>query len=65
MDTKKKSSGFYRPTPKGIRVAYNREVVQKMVHARKGIVRKFSGPFITIMEALRSPFDYAELMGWK
>lgn len=54
--------GEYKPTYEGIEFAMNRLRVSKYVHLRNNKPEAFSGPLISVVDALGSPFDYQELM---
>ena len=62
-DTKKRASGLWKPTKKGIGFALQGGKVMSHVRIYNGVSKGFSGGMITIAEALGEKFNYSELMG--
>jgi len=62
VDTNKKSSGRWRPTKIGIDFAYGRRTLSKKVLIFDNKAIGFTGPEISIREALGERFDYFTLM---
>lgn len=61
-DTKKRTSGIWRPTNKGIDFVYNRIYVRSPVLLYNNELFGFGGNKITIVDALTKDFDYNVLM---
>ena len=61
-DTKKRTSGLWKPTEEGIAFALCGEKVMSHVKFYNGDSNGFSGRMIDITEALGERFDYQELM---
>jgi len=62
-DSKKRTSGFWRPTDKGVDFVHGRITVQKTVIRYNNVREGFEGDEITIQDALGDKFNYGELMG--
>lgn len=62
-DSKKRTSGFWRPTDKGVDFVLGRITVQKTVVRYNNVREGFEGDEITIQDALGDKFNYSELMG--
>lgn len=61
-DPDQKSSGYWRITPKGQGFVELRESVPKKIQVYNRAFYGFTGPAITITEALANKFKYSELM---
>jgi hypothetical protein len=61
-DPKKKATGLWRPTPRGVGFAKGRIKVRQRVHTFNNRVVGWSGPEIDVKEALGKNFDYTEVM---
>jgi len=61
-DPKKKTTGLWRPTPRGVGFAKGRIKVRQRVHTFNNQVVGWSGPEVDVKEALGKNFDYAEVM---
>lgn len=61
-DPKKKSSGMWRPTQKGIDFAMGKILVNKKVFTYKGEVEGKSDEMTSIEECFDDVFDYSEIM---
>jgi hypothetical protein len=64
-DEKKRTSGVWRPTQRGIDFVQERCSVPSHVYLYNNEVRGWAGTKTDIRAALGKRFDYAELMGWK
>jgi len=62
-DPSKRSSGFWRPTEKGIRFVRGEVRIAKTAWGYNGQCLGYSTDQITIQEALGSKYDYREVMG--
>ena len=62
-DPKKKSSGFWRPTAKGIQFVRNQITIAKTAWGYNGQCWGYSKEQVTIQEALGAKYDYREVMG--
>lgn len=62
---KKRTSGFWRITPKGIAFVSGQQVVQKYAQVYNMKVRGFEGAWVTIDECLSEKFNFSELMGFE
>ncbi len=63
--SKKKNSGFWRPTENGIAFCYGQITLCKTIQERKGELVGYSEGYVTVLEALAERFDYRKLMGWE
>lgn len=61
-DPKKKTSGFWAITDRGISFVEHRIRVPEQVSVYEGTITHMGGNSINIKEALRNKFDYQELM---
>lgn len=61
-DPSRRSSGLWRPTPKGVDFALAHRPVPSHVHLYNNEVIGFSERQVSIVEALGARFDYQELM---
>jgi hypothetical protein len=61
-DPKKKDSGIWRPTDKGVNFAYNRIRLEQRVFLYDNHVVGFASETMSILDALGTRFDYEELM---
>jgi hypothetical protein len=61
-DTGKRSSGFWRPTRRGVNFANNNLAVPKYIHVYNGSLLDFSPDLVNIVTCLGSDFSYEELM---
>ena len=61
-DTEKRTSGCWKITSKGKSFVEEIIPVQKYVHIYDNMVQRFSGPYVTIRQALTTKFNYEELM---
>ena len=61
-DTKKKTSGMWRPTKTGIDFVYGRVKLPAFAKIYNGKVREFATEMVDIRQALGEKFDYNELM---
>lgn len=59
----KRTSGWWRITPKGIQFVTSRCLVPEYIELYDGRLIGFSGKQITITEALGKKYSYSELMG--
>jgi len=59
-DSSKRSSGYYKPTEKGIAFASNEIPVLKYVRVYNDAVRDREGPSIFVVDAVGQDFDYAK-----
>jgi len=64
-DTKKRSSGIWRPTIHGVNFCMGGVTVPKVVTEYQSMVLGYSDKQIHIRRALSDKFDYFELMGWR
>lgn len=62
LDTSKRTSGWWRPTSKGRQFAKNTIKVPKRVHLYNNAVQRFDPEEISILDALGTKFDYADLI---
>lgn len=63
-DTKKRTSGMWKPTQKGMDFVYNKITVPSHCETYNNVTMSFSEDQINIRQALGKRFDYAELMGF-
>ena len=61
-DTKRRTSGLWRPTLRGYQWVRNELSVPKYAEVRLGQLVQLTGEYISITDALGTHFDYAELM---
>jgi hypothetical protein len=61
-DTANRTSGYWKPTKKGIDFAYNKLAIPSHVLIFNNEVRGFTKKRITIVQALGNHFNYQELM---
>lgn len=61
-DPKKKTTGLWRPTHRGVGFVKGRIKVRQRVHTFNNCVVGWSGPEIDVHDALGKNFDYAEVM---
>jgi len=61
-DTTKRTSGFWRPTLKGVLFAKNQAKVPKRVYLYNNEVQGWDDDSVSIVDALGTKFDYAELI---
>jgi hypothetical protein len=61
-DPKKKTTGLWRPTPRGVGFARGRIKVRQRVHTFNNRVVGWSGPEVDVEDALGTKFNYAEVM---
>lgn len=61
-DPKKRTSGFWRPTQKGVQFAKNELSVPSHVYIYNNQARGFSDTAVTIVDALGVKFSYPELL---
>ena len=59
---RKKDSGFWCITPEGYNFIHETILLKKYAHVYGSHVLSFSGPSITITDALRTGYSYKELM---
>lgn len=62
-DASKRSSGLWKPTPRGIRFASGEIEVPKYAYVFNKEVRGFSDETVSIQEALGKKYDYREVRG--
>lgn len=62
-DTKKRCSGFWRPTHNGVEFLHGRYLVQRHAVVYDDKFQRFKGDLISIHDTLGVEFDYRELMG--
>ena len=62
-DPKKRMSGHWKPTEKGIDFVYGRIYLPAKVHLYNNQAVAWSSEVINIVDALGKKFDYRELMG--
>lgn len=61
-DEDKRTSGFWSITRKGRQFVQNRLVIPKYCHVYNGTIIRFSGPKVSVVDALGKDFSYEELM---
>ncbi len=61
-DTKKKHSGKWRITPRGVNFVRNEALAMKYIVLYQNVFQGFEGPMVSIVQALGTEFDYQELM---
>jgi len=61
-NSQKKSSGYWRPTQRGMDFVYDNLKVEKYARIYNKDLLGFTGNLISIKDSLKSHFDYNELM---
>jgi len=61
-DTKKRASGMWQPTQKGIDFVYRKITLPKYINTQENRVLGFEGPQVDIIETLGQHFDYFVLL---
>ena len=63
LDTTKRTSGMWRPTPKGVQFAQNNLWVPKRVHLYNNEVQGWDTEMVNVIGALGIQFNYDDLIG--
>lgn len=61
-DEAKRTSGLWRPTPRGMAFAYNQTTVASHAYIYNKKLLDFSADLISVIQALGKHFDYQELL---
>lgn len=61
-DPAKRTSGIWRPTPRGVEFAHNRLAVASHVEVFNGQVLAYADDRVTVVDCLGTSFNYADLV---